>query len=66
MKILIEGKGRSSIVIDDGDDKQFHEVVELFKSAAIGYGFHPDTVREYFNELEEEDGESTSDDDDRT
>ena len=30
--------------------EEFFRVVDLFKQAALAYGFHPTTVSEYFDE----------------
>ena len=50
MKIIIEGEGIKSEIT--GNAVEMQEVMELIKQALLGYGFHPDTVKEY-TELEE-------------
>jgi hypothetical protein len=46
MKITIENGDKCTV---ESDAVIFGELVELFKQCAIGVGFHPDTVKEYFD-----------------
>lgn len=32
---------------------EYHECVELFKAASMGFGYHHQTVEDYFNEVGE-------------
>ena len=48
MKITMESKDISSSVEVPHDDVCMDEVWDLMKQVCMGYGFHPNTVAEYF------------------
>lgn len=58
MKITIESthsgntrKGNQAISLSIGyDDVPMEEMRDLIRQALLGYGFHPETVEEYFGE----------------
>jgi hypothetical protein len=48
MKVTIETEFEKCTVEGDGVD--MHDTVQLIKQALLGVGFHPETVKEYFEE----------------
>ena len=50
MKITIEHEGLEVTIQDDSADTM-EEVYSLIQQALLGVGFHPNTVKEYFEEL---------------
>jgi len=50
MKIIIEHEGISCTIYED--TVLFCDAVELFKRCAVGVGYQPDTIKEYFEEQE--------------
>lgn len=53
MKVIIESEDGVVGMAQDPQAVEFHDVVELFKGAVVACGFHPNTVKEYFEELDE-------------
>ncbi|HQM30867.1 MAG TPA: hypothetical protein PLR20_16085 [Syntrophales bacterium] len=53
MRITIEDDDLKVKAIVESPAAEFDEVVELFKQAAMAFGFHPNNVTEYFEELDE-------------
>ena len=49
-----EGKEETHIILNSNqEDEDIFAVCQLFKQALVGIGYHPDSVKEAFNEEEE-------------
>lgn len=43
MKIYIKDSGRTVLIKDEGEGQDIHELFDLFKSACLAMGYHPNS-----------------------